>query len=64
MYDTLLDRELDEESSPSTVASELHTKIEDQESAREVLSLAIDTEQDDPDSAQDLEDTNHDMESW
>ncbi|GAG55402.1 unnamed protein product, partial [marine sediment metagenome] len=44
MYDTLLDRELEEDSSTSAAATELQAKIGNQDEVREDLPLDLNSE--------------------
>ena len=66
MYDTLLDHELDEESSTSAASSELQATIGRRDETREEVPLVIDVPKEvkETDASLDLDDTHHDLESW
>ncbi len=66
MYDTLLDHELDEDSSTSAATTELQAKIGNSHEDREELPLVngLTKETEDADLSLDLDGTHHELESW
>ncbi len=63
MYDTLLDRELEEDSSTSAAATELQGKIGDHDEAGDDLPLVLGNEKE-AETPAELDDSNRELESW